>query len=107
MKGDEYDVFILDPSDFWWRNYLPRVWGVAAPFAKVMPLTEISEMSISWFGDPEVQEALKKMMEAGEVALAWQKKIIAGNRHLTELGFPDMQGLGGGQGHRPGSAAVE
>lgn len=99
MKGDEYEIFIRDPSDFWWRKYLPRVWGAAAPFAKLMPLNEISEMSISRFGDPELQEALKKMMEAGEVALAWQKKIMAGNRHLTELGFPDMQGFGGGQGH--------
>ncbi|MFC1949350.1 uroporphyrinogen decarboxylase family protein [Chloroflexota bacterium] len=99
MKADEYDAFIQDPSDFWWRTYLPRIWGVAEPLGKLMPLAQLNEGSIGRFGLPEVQAALKKLMSAGQKALAWQQKIVAANRKLTELGFPDMRGVGGGQGH--------
>jgi hypothetical protein len=99
MKADEYDAFIQDPSDFWWRTYLPRIWGAAEPLSKLMPLAQLNEGSISRFGLPEVQDALKQLMLAGQEALVWQQKIVAANRKLTELGFPDMYGVGGGQGH--------
>lgn len=99
MKADEYDAFIQDPSDFWWRTYLPRVWGTAEPLAGLMPLTQLSEGTIGRFGLPEVQNALNKMMIAGQEAAAWQQKLAAANHKLTELGFPDLRGVGGGQGH--------
>ncbi len=99
MKADEYDDLIQDPSDFWWRIHLPRLWGAAEPLAKLMPLAQLSEDSISRFGIPEVQQALQKLMQAGQEAAAWQNKLAAGNRKLTELGFPDMSGFGGGMGH--------
>jgi hypothetical protein len=99
MKADEYDDLIQDPSDFWLRRFLPRIWGAAEHLAKLMPLSQVSEDSIGRFGQPEVQEALKKLMRAGDEALAWSKKISAANKKLTEMGFPDMGGFGGGLGH--------
>jgi hypothetical protein len=105
MKADEYDAFIEDPSDFTWRTYLPRIWGAAGPLAKMMPLAQISEDSIGRFGQPDVQEALKKLMRAGQEAAAWQQKIAPVNKKLTELGYPDMRGVSGGQGH--GGAAFD
>jgi hypothetical protein len=99
MKGDEYDDFIQDPSDFWLRKYLPRVWGAAEPLAKLMPLSQISEDNISRFGLPEIQEALSKLIKAGQEAAVWRQKISECNKHLTELGYPDSGGFGGGQGH--------
>jgi hypothetical protein len=99
MKADEYDDFIQDPSDFWWRVCLPRVWGAAEPLARLMPLAQLSEDSVGRFGLPEVQQALQKLMQAGQLAAAWQKKVGAANMRLTEMGFPDMHGFGGGQGH--------
>jgi hypothetical protein len=99
MKAEEYDDFIQDPSDFWLRKYLPRVWGAAEPLARLMPLSQISEDSIGRFGLPEIQEALNKFIQAGQVSAAWRQKIVECNQHLTELGFPDLNGVGGGQGH--------
>jgi hypothetical protein len=99
MKAEEYDDLIQDPSDFWVRTCLPRVWGAAEPLAKLMPLSQMSEGSIWRFGLPEVQNALSKLMMAGQEALAWQQKISAGNNKLTELGFPSLGGFSGGQGH--------
>ena len=99
MKAGEYDDFIQDPSDFWLRTYLPRVWGAAAPLVNLMPLSQMSEDNIGRFGLPEVQNSLSKLMGAGREALAWQQKISAANNKLTELGFPSMGGFSGGQGH--------
>jgi hypothetical protein len=99
MLADEYDDFIQDPSDFWWRVCLPRVWGAAKPLSRLMPLSQLSEDSIGRFGSPEVQDALNKMMEAGRLAVAWQSKLAPANKKLTEMGFPDMRGVSGGQGH--------
>jgi hypothetical protein len=99
MKADEYDDFIQDPADFWVRKYLPRVWGAAEPLAGLMPLSQMSEDNISRLGSPEIQEALGKLIKAGQEAAAWREKVVECNKHLTELGYPDMGGYGGGQGH--------
>lgn len=98
MKADEYDAFIQDPSDFWWRTYLPRIWGAAEPLAKLMPLAQLNEGSINRFGLPEVQAALNKLIRTGQDAMAWREKVVSANRKLTEMGFPDMRGASGGQG---------
>lgn len=93
MKADEYDDFILDETDFRLRTYLPRVWGSAGPLRK------LGIGNIASFGIPEVQEALRKLMEAGEEARRWQSRVAAANRRLNELGYPDLRAnfaLGGG-----------
>ena len=95
MKADEYDAFFEDPSDYQMRTYLPRIWGAADGLTK---LSSLSEINISCFGQPEVQRALMKLMEAGREALAWQQKMEAANRRLTEQGFPSLYGRGGGAG---------
>jgi hypothetical protein len=99
MKAEEYDDLIQDPADFWVRKYLPRVWGSAEPLSQLVALSQVSEDNIGRFGLPEVQAALRKLMQAGEEALAWRQKLGAANKRLTELGFPDMGGYGGGLGH--------
>lgn len=70
MKEDEYDDLIRDPSDFWLRTYLPRVFGAFEPFGMFQPLTNITEhihieqlMPLSM---PQVQNMLQKMLEAGK-----------------------------------------
>jgi len=43
MSADEYDDLIRDPSDFWIRKYLPRVFGTLEPFSMFQPFTNITE----------------------------------------------------------------
>jgi hypothetical protein len=38
MAADEYDHFLLDPSDFMMRRYWPRVCGALKGFEKLPPL---------------------------------------------------------------------
>ena len=44
MKQDEYDVLILDPSDYWMRTYLPRVFGTLEPLRMLRPMTDMVEI---------------------------------------------------------------
>lgn len=70
MTADEYDDLILDPSDFWMRKYLPRVFGTLAPFHLLTPLTDIQEnVHIGNFGvlsNPDMIDSLLKLVEVGK-----------------------------------------
>ncbi|HLB27851.1 MAG TPA: uroporphyrinogen decarboxylase family protein [Dehalococcoidales bacterium] len=97
MKADEYDAFIQDETDYRWRAYLPRIWGAAEPLTKL----RLSAANVNQFGLPEVQGALKKLMQAGEEGRKWEGKVSAANKRLTELGYPDFRAVGGPPGGAP------
>ncbi|MFC2039030.1 uroporphyrinogen decarboxylase family protein, partial [Chloroflexota bacterium] len=95
MYADEYDDLILDPSDFWLRTYLPRVFGALEPFSMFQPFTNITEnvhvgQLLGPLSSPAVQQMLEKMLEAGKaqqkVNQLMGKYAGAGEAH----GFPVM-----------------
>lgn len=92
MKEDEYDAFLEDPTNFRLRVLLPRIWGVAEPLSKLQSMAQGNVASFAPFALPEVKAALDKLAQAGQSAIAWQQKAGAGNRKLTELGFPSLLG---------------
>ncbi|MFX1322420.1 MAG: uroporphyrinogen decarboxylase family protein [Promethearchaeota archaeon] len=97
MKPDEYDAFIQDPSGFFRSVYLPRVFGTLEPFKQLAPLTNIVELpftggNILPYGLPDVQEALKALMEAGSEALKWAGVLGAFDKEMAENGFPNFFG---------------
>ena len=101
MKANEYDALIQDPSNFFATTYLPRVFGAFEPFQHLTPLTNITEMyagftaaSFIAYGLPPVQEALKKLMEAGSEALKWIGVVGACHAEMTAVGFPNFFGGG-------------
>ncbi len=76
MKDDEYDLLITDPSDFWQRVYLPRIFGAMQPWSMLPPLTDIWEPPVNVptffpFSLPPVQEMLQKLIDAGKAAGEW------------------------------------
>ena len=98
MTADEYDHFLLDPSDFMVRRYWPRVCGNLKGFEKLAPLHGVItyymgfNLSIAPFSLPEVAEALVAMQKAGAEAA----RIAAYSRRFTqkarEEGFPMQTG---------------
>jgi uroporphyrinogen-III decarboxylase len=80
------------------RGYLPRVFGALSNFPMIGPWTDILELpftggSIIPFGLPPVQEALKKLMEAGQAALEWIGACLAIDGETTAtLGLPGLIG---------------
>ncbi len=98
MKPHEYEYLLRDPSDYFLRYYLPRIFGALESLSSLPPLTDLLELpfvgpTIMAFGRPDVQESLKKLMEAGKISLDWFPKCLEIDAKLkSELGLPAFQG---------------
>jgi len=95
MIADEYDDLILDPTDFWLRTYLPRVFGAFEGFKMFQPFTNITENvhigQLAVLGSPEVQGMLQQLMDAGkEFKKSRETAERAGVRGRANQGFPVM-----------------
>ena len=69
MKAEEYDDLLMDPSNFWLRTYLPRVYGSFESFRNLVPLTDMLEIPMGELmplAMPEVQDTLQRMIDAGK-----------------------------------------
>lgn len=91
MKADEYDAFLRDPSDFWLRIYLPRVFGVLDAFKMLKPLTHIIELPMTDFSPlaiPEVQAAFLSMAEAGKEFENWTRVVGQFTGKMLASGYP-------------------
>jgi uroporphyrinogen-III decarboxylase len=78
MKDDEYDALILDPSDFFTRKYIPRVFGALEPLRMFRPITDLVEIvnmgQFLPFATPEGQKMLQTLMDVGK---EYQKLMAA------------------------------
>jgi hypothetical protein len=98
MAAEEYDHFLLDPSDFMVRKYWPRLCGALKGFEKLSPLHGIITyyMGIPFgfapFSLPEVAEALEAIKRAGQesVRIASYSRRYA--QKAKEEGFPMQTG---------------
>ncbi|MBI4786062.1 MAG: uroporphyrinogen decarboxylase [Chloroflexi bacterium] len=78
MLADEYDLLIADPTGYFIRYYLPRIFGALSPWQKLSPLTDLTELpfmgaNLVAFGSPDVQQSFEELLEAGRAALEWMK----------------------------------
>lgn len=100
MRAGEYDELISDPSAFWGRRFLPRVFGAFEPLQDLGSLADLLEISsaapsLAYFGRPDVQQMLHRLMAAGDAALRWIEDVIAIDAGITgALGIPDFAGGG-------------
>jgi uroporphyrinogen-III decarboxylase len=95
MKVDEYDAFLKDPSDFWLRTYLPRVFGVLDPFRTIKPLTHIIELPMTDFSvlaRPDVQSALQALIDAGKEYGQYSQMAVEFSRKMLSSGYPATMG---------------
>ncbi len=98
MLADEYDLLINDPSGYFMRFYLPRVFGALGPWQMLGPFTDIIELPFVGIGliptgIPPVQQAFKTFIEAGQAVMEWISVIgpIDGASMAT-LGLPNISG---------------
>jgi hypothetical protein len=93
-----YDHFLQDPSDFMLRRYLPRVCSKLEPLGRLRPFAESFGYyltmcgSYAYFGLPEVQEALKALMKAGEESLKWVSILTEQAEKILANGYPLYEG---------------
>jgi hypothetical protein len=69
MTVEEYDDLVRDPSDFWLRTYLPRIFGSFESFRMLAPLPDIIEIptgQLMPLALPQVQDTLQRLIDAGK-----------------------------------------
>ena len=95
MTADEYDALISDPSDFWLRTYLPRVFGTFEPFRALQSFTAVTELPMITphfmpYTRADVQESLQKLIDVGKTLASWMAVVSQVGRRGRELGFPSV-----------------
>jgi hypothetical protein len=97
MKANEYDALIKDPSDFWLRIYMPRVFGALKAFTQLPAWTTFEEIAIQSFmpfGVPEVQAGFNALMKAGNETMQWISYVGEVSSQALAAGYPGiMSGL--------------
>jgi len=91
MKEDEYDMFLNDPSGFFIRCYLPRVYGALAPLAKLPPMDSMFrglDALTPLFASQEFVQMAKRLAKAGKHVEKFRKTIGNTYAELAQLGFP-------------------
>lgn len=70
MTVDEYDDLILDPTGFWIRKYLPRVFGTLGPLQALGAITDINENvhigAFAALASPAMLDSMEKLIEVGK-----------------------------------------
>ena len=99
MTGDEYQEFITDPSGFFLRKYIPRIFsklgGLAMlpNFPQVTEIVDVVTLALP-FGAPPLQQALNTLMEAGNALVAQIGEFRNTGAMLAASGFPSSPGGG-------------
>ena len=94
MKEDEYDLLIHDPSDFWIRTYVPRVFGAFESWKYMNPFTSIIEIPAAWFmpyARPDLQAAAQRLIDIGKEITVWSKMIGEFQQWAQESGYPALR----------------
>jgi len=95
MRADEYDAFLENPGDFWWRCFLPRTVGAFEPFRKLAPFTGMMGIPIFSYaplGEPDVEAAFLTMIEAGKESRKWLQAVVEIGRATLAAGVPNLRG---------------
>jgi hypothetical protein len=97
MKENEYDHFITDPTDYWFRVWMPRTHGALAALAQMPPIYGTMELPMAgpWLatlGAPPIQEAYKALLEAGKQTFDWINALVPYMVEIMASGYPIYAG---------------
>jgi hypothetical protein len=93
MQGDEYDAFMLDPSDYMVRVHLSRVSEKLTGLANLPNLSGLTgamgaEALAMAITSPEVSRALATLRKTGREMRKWKSRQAKFNKIIIDMGFP-------------------
>ncbi|MFA5308208.1 MAG: uroporphyrinogen decarboxylase family protein [Dehalococcoidales bacterium] len=95
MMADEYDRYMLDPSDYNLRVMLPRTSPFFDAFKRLPPFRAL--MGTSWvsvMADPEIRHIFQTLMNLTDEQNKWMKANLEISNYIKELGYPSLFGGG-------------
>jgi len=95
MKADEYDAYMMDPTDFGLRVTMPRTVGLFESFKKLPPLRHLwGEMWVAIMADPDIRHTFQTLMDLKDEHEKYQES----NREIAQIvlsrGYPSLGGGG-------------
>ena len=92
VKAEELDDFVRDPTGFYLRTYLPRIFGACEGFEHFPDLAGTfylgAATAMRGFAKPELRAALRRVLDATEVLGEFTRGAVASHSRMAELGFP-------------------
>ena len=94
MKGDEYDLYMNDTSDYMFRTFMSRTSDHMAGLAELPKLSELGGAAMGIqalalaFTEPKVAKAIRTLQQAGREFRKWRPKIAKFNKLILGMGFP-------------------
>jgi hypothetical protein len=96
MTDDEYEDLLRDPSDYFFRTYLPRIFGVFEPFKMLRPWTDMVEIvnlvQFMPFASPEMQNSLQRLIDVGKEYQKFMKAMADFGPSGMANGYPGAWG---------------
>ncbi len=95
MKADEYDAYMMDPTDYNLRVTLPRTVGLFESFRKLPPLRFMfADMWVGALADPDIQKTFRTLLDLKD---EYDRHQTA-NREIATIvlarGYPSLGGGG-------------
>ena len=94
MRGEEYDAFLEDPTDWVIRTYLPRAFSALESFATMPPLNLFVFGSyflnnIGGFAVGPLAESFRAFAKAAQAIADGIDRMVRNHQRMIALGFPD------------------
>ncbi len=95
MTADEYDLMMMDPSDYHLRVTLPRTTGLFASFAKLPRLRNLQgAMWINALADPDILKTFQMLMDLADEQNKYQSIVREITLTSNSRGYPSFRGMG-------------
>ena len=95
MFADEYEDYLLDPSDYHIRVNLPRTAGLFESFRKLPPVRSLQ--GIGWvtaLANPEVRKTFQTILDLGQEYERWQTVVREVTAIALSRGYTQFRGGG-------------
>jgi hypothetical protein len=95
MMADEYDLYMMDPTDYNLRVMLPRTTPLFEPFKHMMPMRAV--MGNYWLmvlADPEIRKIFETLLSLTDEQVKWQAASMEINDYIKARGYPSLWGGG-------------
>jgi len=100
MTAAEYPELLADPTGFYLRKYLPRIFGIAEGLEKFPRLPGMyyfrAITGLRPLVDPDVRNALRRLLDAADEIDGLIRHANRWNQRMEALGFPLMHGAASG-----------
>jgi uroporphyrinogen-III decarboxylase len=95
MKADEYDLLMMDPTDYNLRIMMPRTSDFFKSLAK-LPLLRQSYGNpwVAAMTDPDIRQTFQTLIDLADEYTKWESSSAEINNYIKAHGYPSLFGMG-------------